>query len=369
MLISLATVNGFQKEIRDKIIGFDSHIQVTHLSEGKSFESILLPNQTKLKNKISKINGVKDVQKFATKAGLIKTDNEIQGIVFKGIDHNYSFANFFDRHIIEGKTPLISQNKTNNEVIISKSIANKLNLKVNDHFTSYFIQKPTRVRKFVVSGIYDTGLSDFDKLYIIGDLKHIQKLNKWEKENCGGLQIQIDSFDEIDEITQLIYNEINYELTAQNIIDLNPQLFDWLKLLDINVIIIIVLMILVALINIITLLFIIILEKIQLIGILKSLGYNNWGIRKIFLYFSGYILSRGIIYGNILGLSLLMIQKKFKLIKLDQETYYMSELPIYFDLEKIILLNFGTLFVCVLVLIIPTFLISKIKPIKTIRFE
>lgn len=368
MLISISTISGFQNEIRDKVIGYGSHIQVTHFSKDNSFESKLLPNSSNLKNKISKIDGVVDVQKFATKAGLIKTDKEIYGIVLKGVDQNYSFS-FFENYLLEGEIPVYNSEKLSNEIIISSTIANKLKIKVGDTFTTYFIQKPTRARKFSISAIYDSGLSEFDDLYIVGDLKHIQKLNKWQDNQCGGLEIKSSSIETLSETTNLINSEIGYDLIAQNINDLNPQLFNWLKLQDINVIIIIILMMLVALINITTLLFILILERIQMIGILKSMGLSNWGIRKIFLYFTNYIMSRGLLFGNIFALTLLFVQKIFKVVKLDKATYYMSEVPIHFDIKDILLLNIATITITFLVLIIPTYLVSKIRPIKTIRFE
>ena len=368
MLISIATISGFQNEIRDKVIGYGSHIQVTHFSKDNSFESKILSNSSELKNKISKIDGVVDVQKFATKAGLIKTDEEIYGIVLKGVDQNYSFS-FFENYLLEGEIPIYNSEKISNEIIISFNIASKLKMKVGDTFTTYFIQKPTRARKFSISAIYDSGLSEFDDLYIVGDLKHIQKLNKWSKNQCGGLEIKSSSIEKLIETTKLINDEIGYDLIAQNITDLNPQLFNWLKLQDINVIIIIVLMMLVALINITTLLFILILERIQMIGILKSMGLSDWGIRKIFLYFTNYIMTRGLLFGNFFALTLLLIQKVFKVVKLDQATYYMSEVPIHFDLKDILLLNLGTITISFIVLIIPTYLVSKIRPIKTIRFE
>ena len=368
MLISIATISGFQNEIRDKVIGYGSHIQVTHFSKDNSFESKILPNSSELKNKISKIDGVVDVQKFATKAGLIKTDEEIYGIVLKGVDQNYSFS-FFENYLLDGEIPIYNSEKISNEIIISSTIASKLKMKVGDTFTTYFIQKPTRARKFSICAIFDSGLSEFDDLYIVGDLKHIQKLNKWSKNQCGGLEIKSSSIEKLSETTKLINGEIGYDLIAQNITDLNPQLFNWLKLQDINVIIIIVLMMLVALINITTLLFILILERIQMIGILKSMGLSDWGIRKIFLFFTNYIMTRGLLFGNVFALTLLLIQKVFKVVKLDQATYYMSEVPIHFDLKDILLLNLGTITISFIVLIIPTYLVSKIRPIKTIRFE
>jgi lipoprotein-releasing system permease protein len=368
MLISISIISGFQNEIRDKVIGYGSHIQVTHFSKDNSFESKLLPNSSELKNKISKIDGVLEVQKFATKAGLIKTDEEIYGIVLKGVNQNYSFS-FFENYLIEGKIPIYNSKKLSNEIIMSSTIANKLKMKVGDTFTTYFIQKPTRARKFSISAIYDSGLSEFDDLYIVGDLKQIQKLNKWQENQCGGLEIKNSSIENLNETTNQINNEIGYDLIAQDITDLNPQLFNWLKLQDINVIIIIVLMMLVALINITTLLFILILERIQMIGILKSMGLSNWGIRKIFLYFTNYIMSRGLFFGNVFALTLLFIQKTFKIVKLDKATYYMSEVPIHFNIKEILLLNIATITITFLVLIIPTYLVSKIRPIKTIRFE
>jgi lipoprotein-releasing system permease protein len=368
MLISISIISGFQNEIRDKVIGYGSHIQVTHFSKDNSFESKLLPNSSELKNKISKIDGVLEVQKFATKAGLIKTDEEIYGIVLKGVNQNYSFS-FFENYLLEGKIPIYNSKKLSNEIIMSSTIANKLKMKVGDTFTTYFIQKPTRARKFSISAIYDSGLSEFDDLYIVGDLKQIQKLNKWQENQCGGLEIKNSSIENLNETTNQINNEIGYDLIAQDITDLNPQLFNWLKLQDINVIIIIVLMMLVALINITTLLFILILERIQMIGILKSMGLSNWGIRKIFLYFTNYIMSRGLFFGNVFALTLLFIQKTFKIVKLDKATYYMSEVPIHFNIKEILLLNIATITITFLVLIIPTYLVSKIRPIKTIRFE
>ncbi len=367
MLISVSVINGFQKEIRDKVIGFNSHIQVTHFTDGKSFESTLLEGSDSLQIILSGISEVTKVQKFATKAGLIKTQDEIHGVVLKGVDESYD-AQFFSDNLIEGKLAIFENGKTSNDILLSKSVSNLLGIGLDDELTMYFVQKPARVRKFEVSGIYETGLAEYDELMLIGDLRHIQKLNGWNTEDCGGLEIQISSFENLNEITQKVYDSVGYDLNAQNIVELNPQLFDWLKLQDINVQIILILMILVGVINMITALFILILERTQLIGTLKALGSNNWHIRKIFLYHSAYLISKGLFFGNLLGIGLLMIQKHFQIIQLDPATYFMSEVPVNFNLEHFIFLNLGTLILCVLMLIGPTYLISKINPIKAIRY-
>jgi lipoprotein-releasing system permease protein len=367
MLVSVSVINGFQKEIRDKVIGFNSHIQVTHFSDGKSFESSLLQNSDSLQSIISGISGVTNTQKFATKAGLIKTQDEIHGVVLKGVDQNFD-SSFFAKNLVLGEIPIFEKEKTSDQILLSKSISSKLNIDLGDKISMYFVQKPARVRNFQVAGIYETGLSEFDDLMLIGDLKHILKLNGWDSNACGGLEVEIQSFADLNKTTDEVYASVGYDLNAQNIVELNPQIFDWLKLQDINVQIILILMILVGVINMITALFILILERTQLIGILKSLGSNNWHIRKIFLYHSAFLISKGLLFGNLIGIGLLLIQKQFHIIQLDPATYYMSEVPVHFSLEHFFLLNLGTLLVCILMLVGPTYLISKINPIKAIRY-
>jgi lipoprotein-releasing system permease protein len=368
MLMSLAIIKGFQNEITDKVIGFSSHIQVSNFSNGNSYESTLLKNTDSLKLSLSNIEGIKHIQSYATKAGIIKTDEEIQGVVLKGVGKDFNPL-FLQSILVEGQIPNFGTTKKSKEVLLSAIIAKQLNLGINDDFEMYFIQQPVRVRKFKLSGIYDSGVAEFDEMLVIGDIGHIQKLNKWSTEDSGGLEVQLHSFDDLEDMRQLIYSKIGFDLNAKTVIDNNPQLFDWLELQNMNVRVILILMLIVGAINMITALFILILEQTQLIGTLKALGSQNWHIRKVFIYHSLYLILRGMFWGNFIGISLCTIQKYFQIIKLDKSTYYMSFVPIDINLLHILSLNVVTFAICWLILIIPSYLISKINPIKAIRFE
>lgn len=368
MLMSLAIIKGFQNEITDKVIGFSSHIQVSNFSNGNSYESTLLKNTDSLKLSLSNIEGIKHIQSYATKAGIIKTDEEIQGVVLKGVGKDFNPL-FLQSILVEGQIPNFGTTKKSKEVLLSAIIAKQLNLGINDDFEMYFIQQPVRVRKFKLSGIYDSGVAEFDEMLVIGDIGHIQKLNKWSTEDAGGLEVQLHSFDDLEDMRQLIYSKIGFDLNAKTVIDNNPQLFDWLELQNMNVRVILILMLIVGAINMITALFILILEQTQLIGTLKALGSQNWHIRKVFIYHSLYLILRGMFWGNFIGISLCTIQKYFQIIKLDKSTYYMSFVPIDINLLHILSLNVVTFAICWLILIIPSYLISKINPIKAIRFE
>jgi lipoprotein-releasing system permease protein len=368
MLMSLAIIKGFQNEITDKVIGFSSHIQVSNFSNGNSYESTLLKNTDSLKLSLSNIEGIKHIQSYATKAGIIKTDEEIQGVVLKGVGKDFNPL-FLQSILVEGQIPNFGTTKKSKEVLLSAIIAKQLNLGINDDFEMYFIQQPVRVRKFKLSGIYDSGVAEFDEMLVIGDIGHIQKLNKWSTEDSGGLEVQLHSFDDLEDMRQLIYSKIGFDLNAKTIIDNNPQLFDWLELQNMNVRVILILMLIVGAINMITALFILILEQTQLIGTLKALGSQNWHIRKVFIYHSLYLILRGMFWGNFIGISMCTIQKYFQIIKLDKSTYYMSFVPIDINLLHILSLNVVTFAICWLILIIPSYLISKINPIKAIRFE
>jgi lipoprotein-releasing system permease protein len=317
---------------------------------------------------LSNIEGIKHIQSYATKAGIIKTDEEIQGVVLKGVGKDFNPL-FLQSILVEGQIPNFGTTKKSKEVLLSAIIAKQLNLGINDDFEMYFIQQPVRVRKFKLSGIYDSGVAEFDEMLVIGDIGHIQKLNKWSTEDSGGLEVQLHSFDDLEDMRQLIYSKIGFDLNAKTVIDNNPQLFDWLELQNMNVRVILILMLIVGAINMITALFILILEQTQLIGTLKALGSQNWHIRKVFIYHSLYLILRGMFWGNFIGISMCTIQKYFQIIKLDKSTYYMSFVPIDINLLHILSLNVVTFAICWLILIIPSYLISKINPIKAIRFE
>ena len=368
MLISLIVMKGFKKDISSKVIGFGSHILVTNFSNNNSYESEALNASLDLKNSLKKIKGIKSVNAFATKAAIIKTKQEIHGVVLKGVSHNYDLS-FFNDNLIDGEPIRLDLNSKSSDVLISEEISNLLKLNVSDKLIMYFMQEPTRVRKFNVKGIYSTAMVDFDKLYVLGDIKHIQSLNSWTENQVGGFELSINDFSQLDQMTNAVYEAIPYDLNAQSIKEKVPQIFDWLDLQDMNVMVILILMLLVAGINMITALLILILERTKLIGILKAMGATNWSIRKIFVYLAVYLSVRGLIIGNSIALLLTFLQFKFSIISLDPQTYYMSTVPIYFDFQQILLLNLFAILICYLILIIPSMIISRISPIKAIRFQ
>lgn len=366
MIMSICVIKGFKNEIRNKIIGFDSHIQITHFSESNSYESSKINLEENLLNQINSMNSISHINTFATKAGILKNKEDIHGVVLKGIDRNYDFS-FFKRHLVKGKIPDFEENK--DKVLISNSVANLYQLEINDKVAIYFIQEPPRVRKFTISGIYETGFSEYDDLFIIGNLNHIRKLNGWTTDESGGIEIFVKDIDKIEEVSREIYNKTGYNLKTSTVYDMNPQIFNWLELQDINVIVIILVMLLVACVNMITTLFILVMERTQFIGILKAIGLRNYQLRIIFLKYATTIILKGILIGNIIGLSLCFIQKKFKLIGLDKASYYISHVPVELSFNDIILINIGTILICTVALMFPSNIISKINPIKAIKFD
>ncbi|MEE2699800.1 MAG: FtsX-like permease family protein [Bacteroidota bacterium] len=368
MLISVAVVKGFKKDIADKVIGFGAHIQITAFSDNNSFETKAISKNQDFYPSIEKEGGVQHIQQFATKAGIIKTKEEIHGVILKGVGSDFD-ASFLKSNLLEGKVPIYNDSITSSSVLISKKIVDMLKLHLNEDLIIFFVQDPPRVRKFNIEGIYATELEEFDNLYVFADIRHIQNLNSWGVDSVGGFEININDFDELDAQTEKIYEKIAFNLDAQNTKQLNPQIFDWLKLQDINVNVIIILMLIVALINITTALLILILEHTKLIGILKAIGQINWSIRKVFLYNASYLIVKGLFWGNLIGISLTLIQKHFQILSLNPATYYMKFVPIHLPFTDLLLLNFGVMFICIFMLIIPTFLITKITAIKAIRFE
>ena len=368
MILATAVLTGFQKEIRDKVIGFGSHIQITHFADGNSYESQKISKIDSLKTSLEGIDDITHIQIFATKAGIIKTKEEIQGVVLKGVGSDFN-TSFFNTNLKAGSVTQYNDTLTSNKILISNKLAKQLQLQVDDQMVMYFVQNPPRARTFEIGGIYETGFSELDELIVVADIHHIQKLNDWETNESGGLEVSIANFDDIDAVTEQVYQQLGFDLNAQNIQELHPQIFDWLNLQNLNAQVIIILMIIVAAINMITAFLILILERTQLIGILKALGANNWSIRKIFLYNAAYLISKGLFWGNIGGVGLALIQFYFEPIRLDEATYYMSVVPIHLKLLHLFLLNLGALIICWAALIIPSYLITKITPIKAIRFE
>jgi lipoprotein-releasing system permease protein len=368
MLLAIAIVTGFKSQIRDKVIGFGSHIQILHYDT----RNILEPNPIeKNQDFISYIKNhpeIDHIQMFANKPGIIKTSEDMEGVLLKGIGEDFNWE-FFNNRIIEGSAFSVTDTITVNDILISKNIADKLRLNVGDNLQMYFVQQPPRVRKFTIKGIYQTGMEEFDKLYVIGDIKHVQRLNDWDENYISGFEVLLYDFRNMDAVAENLRDEIGLDLNALTIKDLYPQIFDWLDLQDINVKIILILMILVAGINMTATLLIIILERTRTIGILKALGMKDFTIQKIFLYNAAFIIGKGLFWGNLFGLGISYLQYEFNIIKLDEASYYIKSVPIDLSILSILLLNAGTLIACLLMLLIPSFIISRITPVKAIRFS
>lgn len=368
MITAMAVVTGFQDEIRNKVIGFGSHIQITNFDYNVSYEPQPIASDQHFLSELNLIPGVRHVQAYATKPGIIKTDEDIHGTVLKGIGKDFDWSFFRDR-IQQGNILDLNDSVRSNEVIISKYIANRLQLNPGDNIIVYFIQDPPRMRRFDVAGIYETGLEELDQVFILADIRHIQRLNDWEPNQVGGIEILVDDFGNIQNIAEEVFEVMPYNLHARSIREIYPQLFDWLALLDMNVYVILVLMVLVAGINMITTLLLLVLEKTQLIGILKALGGSNEFVRKVFLYNAAFLISKGLLWGNIAGIAFCLIQDHFGVIKLQQDSYYVSEVPINLEVMHVLLLNAGTFAICMAMLIIPSHIITRITPVKAINFR
>ncbi len=376
MLLSVGIVVGFKQEVRNKLIGFGSHIQISSSFTNHTYKTQALRIDSTLTSRIEELPNVKHAQPFATQPGIIKVDGNFQGIVLKGIDENFDWS-FFKNYLLEGDIFQITDSATDNRTLISKKISDLLQLKVGDKFFTYFIiDGKVRVRPFIVNGIYTTGFSDYDKIFILGDLKHIRKLNKWAENECSGIEVQISDFSLIEDVQESLFNIIgnrtdeagNYYM-MKSIQQTNPQIFGWLDLLNTNVVIILILMIAVASFTMISGLLILVLDRTNMIGILKALGATNQSIKKIFLYHTLLMVGKGMLWGNIIGLLLIFLQKKFEIIKLDPEMYYVDFVPIELSITNLLLINLGTIMVSYLVLRLSTHIITRISPIKAIRFE
>ncbi|TVR43716.1 MAG: ABC transporter permease [Bacteroidia bacterium] len=368
MIVSMAVVTGFQKEIRDKVIGFGGHIQITNFDYNISFEAQPVSSRQDFLEELTVQEGVKHVQVFATKPGIIKTDEDIHGIILKGIGPDFEWS-FFSDKLVSGNTLHMTESLRSEGVIISQLIARRMKLELGDDLFMYFIQDPPRVRRLSIEGIYDTGLEELDRFFVLGDIRHIQRLNDWEIDQVGGFEVLVSGFDDIQRVSGNILEIIPYHLDVKSIRDLYPQIFDWLSLLDMNVYVIIVLMIMVAGINMITTLLISVLEKTNTIGILKALGGSNLMIRKVFLYHAGMLITKGLFWGNVTGLFFLVIQSQFGLITLSPESYYVTEVPVNLKISHLLLLNSGTFVISVGMLLVPSYIISRISPARAIIFR
>jgi lipoprotein-releasing system permease protein len=375
MILAVAILTGFKQQIREKVVGFGSHIQVTNFDSNISFETAPISDTQKFIPEIKQIPGIKHIQVFATKAGIIKTNRDIQGVVLKGIGSDFDWS-YFSSNMVDGAVFTVTDTARTDKVIISRKISDMLRLRTGDSFAMHFIQDPPRMRKFTVSGIYETSLEEFDKIYVFCDIGHIKRLNGWENDQVSGFEIFIDDFDKLEDMTLAVRDAIGYRITEEeakfkvtNIRIKYPQIFDWLNFQDINVIIIIILMLIVAGFNMISGLLILILEKTNMIGILKALGSEDITIRRVFLYQAAYLIGKGLLWGNLIGIGLAVFQLKTGLISLDPSSYYIKTVPINLEIAHILLLNAGTMAAIIIMLLVPSQLISRITPVKAIRYD
>ncbi len=375
MIVAVAIVTGFKKEISNKVTGFGAHIQILNMDSNLSYETAPVPSGLESVKRIREIEGIKNVQPFAIKAGIIKTGEEIHGAVLKGIDKSFDWT-FIEEHLSEGELFHVNDTVRTNNVVLSGSTARLLNLGVGDRFTMYFIQDPPRARTFTISGIYNTSLEQFDMLYIFADIKQVQRLNNWDMGEVSGYEVLIEKMDNLPEMAWLVREQVGIDfledgsrLRVETIEQKYAQIFDWLKLQDMNVIVLVILMVVVAGFNMISGLLILILERTNMIGILKALGTNNVSVRKIFMYQSAYLTLVGLFWGNLFGLGICLAQKYLNLMPLDPSSYYLDTVPINLNLLHLLMLNLGTMVITFLFLLIPSMIIARISPEKSIRFN
>lgn len=375
MLISLAVVLGFKHEVSSKVIGFGSHIQVLSLTQNQNYEMMPVLTNDTLIRKVKKVQGVGRIQKFATKIGILKTEEDFRGLTFKGVGEDYDLS-FFQSCLTSGKMPKFSAKEASNEILLSQKVAGDLGVKVDDKIFAYFMgEESMRARRFKVAGIFATNMNDYDKNYVITDIYTVRKLNGWDEEMSSGLEVTVNDFDRVEELTnklQFIHKDTDRNGVTYGVFsirDIAAHTFAWLSVLDMNVVMILVLMILVSAFTVVSGLLIIMLERINMIGTLKVLGATNVSVRKIFIQFSIMLVGQGLLWGNVIGLLLCWIQQKFHLISLDATVYYIDSVPIQFNWWLILAINVATLLISTFVIWGSSHLISIGKPSETIRYE
>ena len=369
MVMAVSILRGFQGEIRQKVVGFGSHMVVTSYAMGNTYEETPIGTDRPEVERIRQTPGVKHLNFFANKGGMIKTEEQIHGIMFKGVDSGYD-STFFAANMVEGRLFGFPYDKASNEVIISQTVANKLNIGIGDKVRTYFWQGESyRARAFEVCGIYNTDLTDFDEHYLVGDLRQVQRLNDWDSTTVGGYEVLVDDFRHLEEVGNLVLAQLGYDLTMHTIVEQNPAMFAWLDLLDSNIVLIIIIMMMVCTVAIVSALLIMIFEKTSTIGLLKAIGSDNRSVRRIFLYKCATIIAKGIVLGDAVAWLLGWLQTRFHLVKLDSASYMMENVPIDLSPMTFVAISVGSLAVCLLALLIPTAYISHIEPAKTIKFD
>lgn len=375
MIVSVAVVIGFKHEVRDKVAGLGSDIMITNFDSQQSYQTVPIVAGDSLMRLLETLDGVRHVQRYSTKPGMIMTDDSFQGMVLKGVPAEYDWS-FLKDHLLEGEIPAFSDTASTGKVLVSRTIADKLRLKTGDKIYTYYIEDNVRARRLTVTGIYQTNFSAYDDMFLITDLYTVNRLNNWRKGQVSGIELQVEEYDRLDEVKENIRLRVDAQTDTcggtyytRTVEEANPQIFAWLDLLDMNVWVILILMTGVAGFTMISGLLIIILERTNMIGVLKALGADNSAIRRIFLSFSVFLIGKGMLWGNIIGLTLCLVQSQFHLFRLDPATYYVDRVPVEFNIWIYLLLNVCTLLVAVLMLIGPSYLVTRIHPARSIRFE
>jgi len=369
MILSIAIIKGFKTEIQDKVRGFVGDIQIYRFDLNGSFEkSPFIPNDTTI-NSLRHNEQIASFYPFATKPAIIVANGEVEGINFKGIDGTYDWA-YIKKHLVSGKVIDFADTiKASQQVLISEYTANRLMLKTGDNFIMHFVQNPPRKRKLTIVGIYSIGIESLDKGFVIGDIGLIRRLNNWLPQQTGGIEVRIKDFKQLKPVANEVYDNLEMKLRSRSVEESTPEIFTWLSLLDVNTRVLLILMLIVGVINMITALLIMILERTNMIGMLKAMGMSNGSMMKIFLYNAIYLVGIGLLLGNILGLGLCFLQQYTHVFKLEQTNYYLDHVPIEVHLKDVLLLNLATVVTCTVVLIIPSMLVSRISPLKAIRFK
>lgn len=367
MILSVAIIKGFKTEIKDKVRGFIGDIQIYRFDLNGSFEkSPFVPNDTTLKGLQNNPN-LKSYYPFATKPAIISANGEVEGINFKGIDQTYDW-DFIKKNLIKG-TIINFADSNEYQILISNYTASRLKLNVGDSFVTHFVKNPPKRRKFKIVGIYNVGIENIDKSFVLGNINVIRSVDNWQPNQIGGIEVRVKDFANLEPVADMVYNNVQLDLRSRSVIESTPEIFTWLSLLDVNTQVLLILMMIVGVINMVTALLIMILERTTMIGLLKALGISNYSVMKIFLYNAVYLVGIGLFLGNVLGLGICYLQQYTHLFKLDQTNYYLAYVPIEIHFEDVLLLNLATVVICTLVLLIPASIMSRISPLKAIRFK
>lgn len=372
MLVAVAVVVGFKREVSNQIVGFGSHIQVAAYENGYGYETVPIVPSDSLVQTLKTLPHIKCVQRITTKPGIVKTDTDFEGIVLKGVDAGFDWT-FFKTHIVAGNIPVVGGDVAANDALISRHTANLLHLAVGDRFTAYFVGESVRARRFIVCGIYETAFADFDKLFVLTDMRHVQKLNGWNADCISQLELLVDNFDKIDEIERNVFFAVATQggtpMQVRNIKKIVPRMFEWLDMLDVNAWVILALMLAVAGFNMISGLLIIILERTNTIGLLKAMGARDRSIRKIFVCQAAFLIGKGMLWGNVAGCAIVLVEQFTHAIPLDPAMYYVNYIPVSLSVEHWLLINIGTFVITLLMLIVPSHIITSIRPAQSIKFD